>query len=48
MISCEGATIKKSWIVFASLRLLFDGASMPFIGLISNKIVNEFRLFLED
>jgi hypothetical protein len=29
-MSYEGDTIKKSWIVFASLRLLFGGASMPF------------------
>jgi hypothetical protein len=30
MMSYEGAAIKKSWIVFALLRLLFGGASMPF------------------
>jgi hypothetical protein len=30
MMSYEGASNKKSWIVFASLRLLFGGASMPF------------------
>jgi hypothetical protein len=35
MMSYEGASNKKSWIVFASLRLLFGGASMPFAGLLS-------------
>jgi hypothetical protein len=34
-MSYEGATNKKSWIVFAALRLLFGGASMPFAGLLS-------------
>jgi hypothetical protein len=28
MMSYEGASNKKSWIVFASLRLLFGGASI--------------------